>query len=99
MAIRKSKEERGDSPVRNEVTVGIALPRLVFVDDYHEFDELADKLNGIIDKDYGKVKCYEVGFNKGKYVGVLYVGLKPSKQVEEQMLKDAKIKIREDEDN
>ena len=61
-------------------------PKLVEVDDYHEFDEIADHINLIMDK---KVKCIELGFNinSGQYFGLIYQGEKPSNTVIKELRK------------
>lgn len=58
----------------NKVTV--ALPRLVCVSDYHEFDQISDTINNLLDKKVVRVK--EIGFAEGEYVGVVYTGHQPN---------------------
>lgn len=55
--------------------VNLKLPRLITVSDYHEFQDLEDKLR-ILKKD---LRVAEVGFDNGEYVGVVYTGRKPGK--------------------
>jgi hypothetical protein len=100
MAIRPSNEKRDSSLVRNETPVSIVLPKIVKVGDYHEFDSMTDTLNELIEKGFPKVKSEELGYCDGKgYIGILYVGLKPSKAVIKQMLEENKIKLEEYENN
>ena len=100
MAIRPSYEKEDSSLVRKESPVSIVLPKIVKVGDYHEFDSMADTLNELIEKGFPKVKAEELGYSRSKgYIGVLYVGLKPSKAVIKQMLEESKIKLDEDENS
>jgi hypothetical protein len=100
MAIRHSKEKVDSSSIKNETPVSIVLPKIIKVGDYHEFDSMAETLNELVEKGFPKVKAEEIGYCGGKgYIGVLYVGLKPSKAVIKQMLDENKIKLDEDEDN
>ena len=46
------------------------LPRIVIVDDYHDFNVLQDALRWVIPG----VKVREVGFVDGKHKGVIYLG-------------------------
>ena len=55
------------------------LPNVISVDDYHEF-ELAEELYRVINK---KIKVTEIGFdyNSSKYIGLVYIGRKPTQKV------------------
>lgn len=68
-----------------DMFLSIQLPRLVTVDDYHEFPELSRHM--IKMSNHRGVKVSEVGFDEdsGLYVGVVYVGRKPSKRVIDQL--------------
>jgi hypothetical protein len=53
----------------------VSLPMVVSFGDYHEIESLADLLNNIRDADRGgfnKVKCEEIGFKDGQYLGLFY---------------------------
>lgn len=75
---------------------GIPLPRLVTVGDYHDFSELSSALTKMAGR---KVKIAELGFDydNGRYVGVVYRGRKPSKQVVGQLAHVQKISWGQDD--
>ena len=52
----------------------VSLPMVVSFGDYNEIESLADLLNSIRDADRGgrKVKCEEIGFKDGQYLGLFY---------------------------
>lgn len=53
------------------------LPKLITVEDYHEFDDLNEYFKVI----HPSLKVREVGFSdEGKYVGVVYISKMPSKK-------------------
>lgn len=68
----------------------VRVPVLVEADDYHEFGEWQD----VFKKLDAKLRCIEVGFIEratglSTYLGVIYLGRKPSKETL-QALVDAK---------
>jgi hypothetical protein len=70
--------------------IEIKLPQLVMVDDYHEFNVYADVISKL---HKSKVKVREVCFaDTGKYVGVVFVGRKPTTADLNQMLADNGVK-------
>lgn len=56
--------------------VTIWLPKIVKKSDYHEFGNLQDDLRAL----HGtkQIKVSEIGFDGNRYVGVVYIGKKPS---------------------
>lgn len=60
----------------NETAMWFNVPRLIEVQDYHEFDNIKDYLERL---GVHRPKVAEVGFN-GRYVGVVYTGRKPGQQ-------------------
>lgn len=54
----------------------LKLPRLIQCGDYHEFDEVQSTLRNLVGNNLVKVK--EIGMTDS-YVGVVYIGKKPSK--------------------
>ena len=68
--------------------LNVSLPTLVEVRDYHELQEMElhfKELNG-------SIKVAELSFN-GTYIGVVYVGKKPSKEEISKLAKKMKIDI------
>ena len=59
-------------------------PKLITVDDYHEFDIIQKYIN-LVNKD-AKVK--EIGFKNGRYLGVIYTGYLKDKKVSEFIRKN-----------
>ena len=47
----------------------LELPKIIKVDDYHEFDEIAELL---VKLGAEKVKVEEIGFEAPMYVGIVY---------------------------
>lgn len=62
--------------------LNVNLPSLILCDDYHEFEDLEYQIRTII-KGF-KVK--ELGCEAGDYVGLAYVGKKPSEAVIQKLL-------------
>jgi hypothetical protein len=71
------------------VRMPLILPRLVLTHDYHDFPTMEDAY-----KQIGlTLKVKEVGFDgsRGKYVGIVYSGRRPSKSIVADLLKQKKI--------
>lgn len=77
-----------------EYTFALNLPQLIKVNDYQEFGDLEDKLKQL----NRRLRCTEVGFSGSKYVGVVYVGRKPSKAAIETLAQAQKIVLENVED-
>ena len=74
--------------------VTVTLPRLVCVTDYHEFDQISDTINDLLDKRVVRVK--EIGFARGDgYVGVVYTGRRPNAAQLKELCTKHKIDLEE----
>lgn len=62
--------------MKPKTTITIKVPYAKIFDDYHEIEHFADGIP------LGKVKlkCYECGFDGYYYIGLFYVGRRPSNQ-------------------
>ena len=67
-----------------KTTVTTTFPRLVFVDDYHEFRNVQDILQHVLGE---QVIVEEVGFSDGVYVGIASINEPATdKELEELLL-------------
>ncbi len=66
-------------------------------DDYHEIDFFRDTLQEFLVE---KIKGIELGFdyNSGEYIGLFYMGKKPSKDVIQKLLEEREISFEEPEE-
>ena len=74
----------------------IKLPKLITASDYHYFNDFSCSLTKLVGR---KIKIEEVGFDSdhGRYVGVVFAGRKPSKQVIGQLAHIQKISWGQDD--
>ena len=66
-----------------KTTVTTTFPRLVFVDDYHEFSYVQDVLQHVLSE---QVIVEEVGYSDGVYVGVASINAPVSDQEVQDLL-------------
>jgi hypothetical protein len=69
--------------------IDVDLPRFVWVDDYHEFYSVQTYMK-LLNR---KIKVEEIGFCGSDYVGIAYIGRRPSKANIRKMLEKHKIKL------
>jgi len=69
------------------------LPKLIFADDYHAFDDYQSAMKTIFGKNYPKI--YEIGFsyNTGNYVAIVYEGKKPTNEILNKLLAENNVEI------
>lgn len=66
-----------------KTTVTTTFPRLVFVDDYHEFSYVQDVLQHVLSE---QIIVEEVGYSDGVYVGVASINAPVSDQEVQDLL-------------
>lgn len=70
--------------------IELTLPCVSEFYDYHDIDCLADDMKKHFNV---KIKCFEVGFSDGLYIGCFYVGVKPTKEEVEKLMEKAGISL------